>query len=86
MVEMLLNCCIWQGDFKSNVLMGCGTYSWPDGSTYEGEVHNGIRHGVGTYKCAKTNTVYTGQWCLGKRKGKVCPHTHIYCLNSFLAQ
>lgn len=56
--------------------MGHGTYTWLDGSTYEGEIHQGIRHGVGMYKCFKTSTVYRGQWYLGKRQGQVCTYTH----------
>ncbi|XP_026132642.1 radial spoke head 10 homolog B isoform X1 [Carassius auratus] len=60
----------YQGDFKLNVPMGNGIYSWLDGSSYEGEVHKGVRHGFGVYKCAKTSTVYRGQWYLGKRQGQ----------------
>lgn len=54
--------------------MGHGTYTWLDGSTYEGEVHQGVRHGLGMYKCFKTSTVYRGQWDLGKRQGQVCTY------------
>ncbi|RXN04557.1 radial spoke head 10 -like protein [Labeo rohita] len=61
---------VYKGDFKLNVPMGHGTYTWLDSSTYEGEVHKGVRHGVGIYKCAKTKTVYRGQWYLGKRQGQ----------------
>uniref|UniRef100_A0A3P8RJ35 Radial spoke head component 1 n=1 Tax=Amphiprion percula TaxID=161767 RepID=A0A3P8RJ35_AMPPE len=50
--------------------MGQGTYTWPDGSSYTGEVYNGIRHGIGTYKCPKNNEFYRGQWNQGKRHGK----------------
>ncbi|KAL7869040.1 hypothetical protein AOLI_G00130280 [Acnodon oligacanthus] len=60
----------YEGDFVSNAPMGHGTYSWTDGSTYEGEVCYGIRHGIGNYKCAKTSSVYKGQWHRGKRHGK----------------
>lgn len=56
--------------------MGHGTYTWLDGSTYEGQVHKGVRRGVGVYKCAKTSTVYRGQWYLGKRQGQVCMYTY----------
>ena len=54
-----------------NIPMGQGTYIWPGGSSYKGEVYNGIQHGTGTYKCAKTGISYTGQWDWGKRHGKV---------------
>uniref|UniRef100_A0A3Q4AHB1 Radial spoke head 10 homolog B n=1 Tax=Mola mola TaxID=94237 RepID=A0A3Q4AHB1_MOLML len=59
-----------QGEFVCNMPKGRGTYTWLDGSSYEGEVHNGIRHGTGTYKCAKTSVSYTGQWDQGKRHGQ----------------
>jgi len=72
-----MNYCIWQGNFKLNVPMGHGTYTWLDGSTYEGELHQGVRHGVGVFKCFKTSTVYRGQWHLGKRQGQVCAYTHL---------
>lgn len=62
---------IQQGEFMCNVPMGQGTYTWMDGSSYEGEVYNGIRHGTGTYTCAKNGVSYTGQWDRGKRHGKV---------------
>lgn len=51
--------------------MGRGAYTWPDGSSYEGEVHNGIRHGLGTYRCGSKPVSYIGQWNQGKRHGKV---------------
>lgn len=54
-------------------------YTWLDGSTYEGEVYNGIRHGTGKYKSAKTCTTYRGQWHKGKRHGKV--GKNISCVN-----
>ena len=44
---------------------------WPDGSTYEGDVINGLRHGFGTFMCANGRTSYTGHWQNGKRNGKV---------------
>ncbi|KAL2078190.1 hypothetical protein ACEWY4_025875 [Coilia grayii] len=50
--------------------MGVGTYTWLDGSCYEGEVVNGIRHGIGTYRCGKTSATYRGQWHHGQRHGK----------------
>ncbi|CAG5909402.1 unnamed protein product [Menidia menidia] len=59
-----------QGEFVGNTSMGRGTYTWPHGSTYVGEVHNGIRHGMGTYKCAKTSLSYTGQWHRGRWHGQ----------------
>lgn len=60
-----------------NMVLGQGTYTWPDGSSYKGEVYNGVRHGTGTYTCAKNGVSYTGQWDQSKRHGKVRP-TDLY--------
>ncbi|XP_062859246.1 radial spoke head 10 homolog B isoform X2 [Trichomycterus rosablanca] len=60
----------YEGEFALNAPMGHGVYTFLDGSTYEGEVYNSLRHGTGTYKCAKTSTIYRGQWHQGKRHGK----------------
>ncbi|KAI4880512.1 hypothetical protein NFI96_012347 [Prochilodus magdalenae] len=60
----------YEGVFVSNALIGHGVYTWLDGSTYEGQVFYGIRHGIGTYKCARTSSVYKGQWNRGKRHGQ----------------
>ncbi|XP_036385455.1 radial spoke head 10 homolog B [Megalops cyprinoides] len=60
----------YEGDFVLNVPLGHGVYTWLDGSSYEGQVCNGIRHGVGTYRCGKTSVSYRGEWHHGKRHGK----------------
>ncbi|KAG9267695.1 hypothetical protein AMEX_G18561 [Astyanax mexicanus] len=60
----------YEGEFVLNAPVGHGIYTWLDGSIYEGEVWYGIRHGFGTYHCAKTSSVYRGQWHQGKRHGK----------------
>lgn len=43
----------------------------PDGSQYTGEVLDGVRHGQGTF--VKEEVRYDGDWCHGKREGKVHP-------------
>lgn len=60
-----------QGDFVKNIPMSHGVYTWPDGSTYEGEVVSGIRNGFGTFKCSTQPVSYVGHWCHGRRHGKV---------------
>ena len=47
-----------------------GTYYNVFVSTYTGEVHNGLRHGRGTYWCAVTGSTYVGQWVEGRREGR----------------
>ncbi|XP_055360682.1 radial spoke head 10 homolog B isoform X2 [Betta splendens] len=60
----------YKGEFLCNTPKGEGTYTQPDGSFYSGDVCNGIRHGLGTYMCAKSSVSYKGQWHQGKRHGK----------------
>ncbi|EPQ15906.1 Radial spoke head 10 like protein B [Myotis brandtii] len=50
--------------------MNRGVYTWPDGSTYEGEVINGMRNGFGVFKCSTQPVSYIGHWCQGTRHGK----------------
>lgn len=54
-----------------NIPMNHGVYTWLDGSTYEGEVTNGLRNGFGMFKCSTQPVSYVGHWCHGKRHGKV---------------
>lgn len=64
-----------QGDFAMNTPTGHGTYTWTDGSTYVGEVQNGIRHRQGTFTSSERSISYTGEWSYGKRHGKVRVNT-----------
>jgi hypothetical protein len=49
-----------------------GCYRWPDGSSYQGDVVNGLRHGFGTFVAAPpSKSVYEGQWEGGLRHGTV---------------
>uniref|UniRef100_A0A665WMT7 Radial spoke head component 1 n=1 Tax=Echeneis naucrates TaxID=173247 RepID=A0A665WMT7_ECHNA len=47
-----------------------GKYTWPNGSSYVGEVYNGVRHGTGSFKDGINGVSYRGQWDQGKRHGK----------------
>lgn len=60
----------YSGDFDNNQISGCGKFTWSDGSWYEGEVKEGLRHGVGTYQCTSTPSTYCGDWKNGMRDGK----------------
>ncbi|XP_069762241.1 radial spoke head 10 homolog B isoform X3 [Narcine bancroftii] len=61
---------IYEGDFSVNTPSGHGTYIWTDGSTYVGDVKNGIRHGQGVFTSADQSISYTGEWYHSKRHGK----------------
>jgi hypothetical protein len=61
---------VYKGEFKSNEITGQGKYKWPDESTYDGQVKNGLRHGVGTYINVKEGVEYKGEWINGMRHGK----------------
>ncbi|XP_068610987.1 radial spoke head 10 homolog B [Brachionichthys hirsutus] len=61
---------MYKGEFVCNKPTGEGRYTWPGGSSYNGTVYNGIRHGTGTYKSENGTMSYTGQWHQGKRHGK----------------
>lgn len=43
-------------------------YSWP-GSTYQGGIRNGLRHGAGRMSFANSESVYDGGWSDGMRHG-----------------
>lgn len=38
----------YEGQTKGGVREGIGQLSWPNGDTYLGDFHNGLRHGQGT--------------------------------------
>lgn len=40
-------------------------------STYEGDVVNGVRHGVGVLHAVSLGITYSGDWVMGKQHGKV---------------
>ena len=53
-----------------NEISGKGEYTWVDGSTYFGEVKNGMRHGTGRYINPSEGVEYEGQWTNGLRQGQ----------------
>ncbi|KAG7378276.1 hypothetical protein PHYPSEUDO_010288 [Phytophthora pseudosyringae] len=40
---------VYEGDFTQNEITGRGTYWWPNGSSYVGDVKGGKRHGHGVF-------------------------------------
>lgn len=59
----------YEGPFVNSSIEGYGKFSWPDGSTFCGEVSGGKRHGRGVYVAADKITTYDGDWFEGKRHG-----------------
>jgi hypothetical protein len=59
----------YKGDFKANTIVGAGAYEWSDGSTYEGQVVAGLRHGTGKFTGKGGSPVYEGEWKEGRRHG-----------------
>ena len=51
---------MYAGQFTDNRITGHGTYKWPDSSSYEGEVKDGLRHGSGRY--VVDDATYEGDW------------------------
>lgn len=60
---------MYDGQFRYNALEGHGTYSYPDSSTYVGEIVAALRHGQGTFT-TPDGGCYTGAWDKGKRHGE----------------
>lgn len=56
------------GHFYRGLPDGKGTYTWQDGSYYEGNWKNGMRNGQGKY--VKGDSVLTGYWKQDKYQGK----------------
>jgi len=47
-------------------------------STYEGDVVDGMRHGVGILHSVSLGVTYSGDWVSGKQHGKVRVHCASY--------
>ena len=64
----------YKGDFKANTIVGSGAYEWSDGSTYEGQVVAGLRHGTGKFTGKGSYPTYEGEWREGRRHGQADDH------------
>jgi hypothetical protein len=62
----------YKGDFKDGKQSGKGKLSWKDGSKYEGDFKNSIRHGFGVQTYSKDDAAdyYEGHWKDDKKSGK----------------
>lgn len=58
------------GEFNFNKLTGKGKYLWVDGSFYEGDLFDGLRHGYGIYQTNNEDIKYEGEWANGLKEGK----------------
>ena len=69
------------GEMVNGIRSGKGKLVWKDRSFYEGDFHNGLRHGFGLYQLAapirgskdkpgKPARSYEGEWANGQRHGK----------------
>lgn len=57
-----------QGEFSGTWSFGfemLGVYTWPSGSTYEGQWQNGKRHGMGVEN--RGRCIYRGDWTSGSK-------------------
>lgn len=59
----------YEGDFDYGDITGKGEYKWSDGSTYLGEVKDGLRDGHGVFRNS-AGQMYDGNWKLGKQHGQ----------------
>ncbi|KAF4139165.1 MORN repeat domain-containing protein [Phytophthora infestans] len=48
-IEWLTSGVVYEGEFARNEITGIGTYWWPNGSSYVGDVKCGKRHGHGVF-------------------------------------
>ena len=63
----------YEGQFKSGLPEGRGTYTWANGDVYTGTFSKGLRSGVGTFTFIKddgTDSSYIGYWKKGEYRGK----------------
>lgn len=50
-------------------MAGKGSYTWPDGSIYVGDIKAGKRDGFGKFT-GSSKQIYEGDWRMGKRFGQ----------------
>ena len=71
----------YTGSFSWGNFTGRGRLQWRDGSTYDGDVVNGVREGFGVYRrCSRRPFVYEGEWRKGMFHGRgVCYYGEYGC-------
>ena len=61
---------IYKGTIHNNIIEGYGTFFFPTGSKYTGELKKGLRDGKGIYENKNSNIYYEGEWKNGLKHGK----------------
>ena len=56
--SMLINLYTDEGDFRDDVMVGNGVFTWPEGDRYDGQFVNGMRHGKGVMYPAAGGVFY----------------------------
>eukprot|EP00747_Dinoflagellata_sp_TGD_P211074 gnl/TRDRNA2_/TRDRNA2_84278_c0_seq2.p1 gnl/TRDRNA2_/TRDRNA2_84278_c0~~gnl/TRDRNA2_/TRDRNA2_84278_c0_seq2.p1 ORF type:complete len:453 (+),score=86.82 gnl/TRDRNA2_/TRDRNA2_84278_c0_seq2:67-1359(+) len=59
----------YEGMWEDDVMVGHGTYRWPDGSYYEGNFVGGELHGFGRFEWPE-GSAYEGTWHKGQMSGQ----------------
>jgi hypothetical protein len=61
----------YTGHFENNKITGYGTFEWPNGDVYRGDMVDGIMHGNGVYTYGqKPGQKYEGEFVNGLKEGK----------------
>ena len=61
---------IYKGTIHNNIIEGYGTFFFPTGSKYTGELKKGLRDGKGIYENKNSNIYYEGEWKNSLKHGK----------------
>lgn len=62
---------LFQGEVSNGEIGNRGTYHWPDGSVYEGDLLHGLRNGYGRFFDAESGSFYSGNWLASHIHGYV---------------
>ena len=60
---------VYKGSMVNNKITGKGQYTFPNNSIYIGELHDGLRHGFGSYESVPEEIFYEGNWNQGVKHG-----------------
>lgn len=60
----------YEGMFSKHMMVGNGSYTFPNADQFIGELYDGKRHGKGVFVSRTDSLTYYGEWNLGKMSGK----------------